>query len=335
VYDALLASDLPEDPYLAQALERYFPARLCELYPDAMKRHRLRRELIATYTTNSMVNRAGITFAFRVAEETAATVPDVARAYTVARDAFDMRSLGAAIDALDSSTPAEVQLDLLLEGRKLVERAARWLLRNRRSPIQISEAVEYFGPGIAALSEHLPELVVGSEREALERRSQAFQAAGVPAELATRVAGLDALLSALDLVDISNATGCPGADVASAYFKVGAELDLHWLRERIAALPRGDRWQTLARAALREDLYTQHRHIATEVVEAGPPDASIDDRLAVWLAEDAATVERCRQSMAAIKHGGVHDLTTLSVALREVRTLAQAGVAPAPSADAS
>jgi glutamate dehydrogenase len=330
LYEALVASDVPEDPYLSRDLERYFPTPLSERFRAEMERHRLRRELIATFVTNSLVNRAGITFVFRLAEETGATPPEIARAYTIARDAFDLRSLWAEVEALDNAIAADTQLTVLLEGRKLVERATRWLLGNRRQALDISGTVSYFAPGVAALAGAMPQLLVFSEREALERAAAGLEAAGVPAELAARAAGLGPLFSSLDIVDVAGVTGLEVEQVGAAYFALGARLNLHWLRDQIATLPREDRWQTLARAALREDLYAQHRQLTIDVLQGGPEDAGVEERIAAWTARSRAQIERCEQALTDIRMGGLYDLTTLSVALREIRNLTQVG-APFPT----
>jgi glutamate dehydrogenase len=325
VYDELLASDVPEDPYLARDLDRYFPAQLSERYRREMEDHPLRREMVATFETNSMVNRAGITFAFRVSGETGATVPDIVRAYTVAREVFDLRSLWADIQALDNRIPADLQLDLLLETRKLVERATRWLLSNRRQPLDVAATVAFFASGAEGLSRTLPDLIDAGERQALERQACALEEAGVPAALATRIAALESLFSALDIVEVAAVTDLPMEAVAAAYFQLGATLDLHWLRERIAALPREDRWQTLARASLRDDLYALQRDLTTEIL-ATAGDVSLAASVTAWEAENRRAVERCREALVDIKMGGLHNLTTLSVAIREIRHLSHPGV---------
>jgi glutamate dehydrogenase len=279
-----------------------------------------------------MVNRAGTTFAFRVGEETGASTADITRAYTVARDVFDLRSIWAASHALDNRVAADVQIALLLDARKLVERATRWLLRNRRQPIDIAAAVAFFAPGAAALSRSLPELLASSEREVLVRKAGELERAGVPAELAVRVAGLEPLLSALDIVEVAAATELEVESVAAAYFALGAKLDLEWLRAAISDLPREDRWQTLARAALRDDLYASQRQLTTDVLRARPS-APVSDQIEAWQAENRQAVERCHAALRDIKVGGVYDVTTLSVAVREIRSLSGPGTPLVPAAE--
>ena len=202
----LLASDLPEDPYLSSELERYFPTRLREEFGAQLQRHPLRREIIASRVVNDLVNRAGTTFAFRLGDETGAGADDIARAYAVAREAFGLRGLWSEIEALDGHVPAETQIAMLLKARILLERATRWLLRNRRRPIDIAATVARYAPGAAALAEALPGLLGPSELEAARAKAAALADVGVPPELAQRVAHLEALVPTFELVEIAAAT---------------------------------------------------------------------------------------------------------------------------------
>ena len=330
LFDALVASDLPDDPYMANELVRYFPRVLSERFRERMDSHRLRRELIATYVTNSLVNRAGITFAFRLAEETGAHASDIARAYTVAREVFELRALWTAIEDLDDAIPAEVQLAMLLEGRKLVERATRWLVRSRPRPIEIEEEIAYFAPGAALLTEALPRLLLGADLAAVERKTTEYVKGGAPKELAARVAGLGAMFSALDIVEVATAAGEPTEEVAAVFHGVGARLQLQWLRDAITALPRDNRWQTLARAALRDELFGIHGALTREALQAAPPGLPAEARVDAWQTGRGAGVDRVLQVVNDIRMGELTSLETLSVALREVRNLIQSSGRVAP-----
>jgi glutamate dehydrogenase len=323
LYAALLDSDLPEDPHLSRDLARYFPAPLPERFAEQMQRHRLRREIIATHVTNSMVNRAGSTFAFRMEHDTGAPAADIARAYAVAREVFDMPDFWAEVEVLDDRVAAETQAGMLLEARRLVERATRWLLRNRRRPIDIAATVEHFAAGARTLSEALPAILVDADRAAWDARVSELVRADVPEALAARVASLGALFPALDIAEVSEATGRAVDDVAALHFGLGSRLHLHWLRDRIAELPREDRWQEMARAALRDDFFTLHGELTADVVQESPADGDPAARLDAWMAGNAPALERCLGVLADIRTSGTYDLTTLPVALRELRNLIQ------------
>ncbi|MCA3749474.1 MAG: NAD-glutamate dehydrogenase, partial [Rubrobacter sp.] len=321
LYGELLRSDAPEDPYLSHDLERYFPAPLRERYAARMREHRLRREIVATHVVNSMVNRCGTTFAYRLGEETGAAVPDIVRAYAASREIFGMRALWEEIEGLDLRVPASTQTRMLLETRKLVERATRWLLRNRRPPLDIEEAISCFSGGARELMQKIPELMPAPDREALREREARLAREGVPEGIAERVALLDAMFSVLDIVDVSNATGEPLEAAAAVYFVLGDRLRLHWLRRHIEALPRDNRWQTLARAALRDDLYNQQATLTAEVLRSTPEGLEAPRKVEAWIEAHRRPVERALQVLRDINSSGTFDLSTLPVALREIRNL--------------
>jgi glutamate dehydrogenase len=321
VYVELLESDLPDDPYLAHDLERYFPAPLPERYAKRMRGHRLRREIIATIVANQLVDRAGTTFAFRLAEETGASVSHLARAFAVAREVFDMRSFWSEVQALDNQIEAGTQLSMLVEARRLVERATRWLVRANAHPIDIARFTRRYQPGAELLADALPEVLSGADRAAFGERLGELEAAGVPRGLATRVASMQSLLSVFDIVEDATASGRDQQAVTAIYFTIGSRLELDWLRDRILELPRADRWQALARAALRDDLYSLHRSLTHEVLRAGGPEAVGDQAIDGWWHHNAAEIERCLGLIADIQASHSYDTTTLPVALREVRNL--------------
>jgi glutamate dehydrogenase len=323
--DELVASDVPEDDYLADDLERYLPAKLRESFRDQVRRHPLRRDIIATYITNSMVNRAGSTFAHRLQEETGSSPPDVARAYTVSREVFDIRRLWKELATLDNVVAAEVQTELMSEARNLIERSSLWFLRNRRQPLDIAATVSHFAPGVASLAQELPKLLTPADSEALEGLSRRFTAQGVPADLANRVASLDALFSGLNVIEVATACGETVEAVAAVYFALGARLDLHWLRDQIAALPAESHWQALAQGALRDDLYSEQRELTAEVLRPGIEDRDAEALIDAWTEENRASVARCMAMLGDLKEAETLDIAMLSVALREIRSLSETG----------
>jgi glutamate dehydrogenase len=324
LYAELLDSDVPEDPHLSAELDRYFPAPLPQRFGDQIRAHRLRREIIATQVINNMEHGGGITFAFRLHEESGAPASEIARAYAAARDIFGMRAQWAEIEALDNQVAAEVQLKLLLEGRRLVERGSRWLVAHRSRPLDIGATVHFFSPGAAALAKSLQRLLGASDVEPLMVQADEFEQAGVPPGLAHRVAGLATMFSTFDIVEVAAETGLEVEEVAAVHFRLGERLELHWLRDRIVALPRDDRWRALARAALRDDLYSLHRSLTAEVLRDPERSGSASERVDAWVERNPAS-ERCLQTLAEIRVGHVFDTTTLPVAVREVRNLLQAG----------
>jgi glutamate dehydrogenase len=326
LYAELLDSDVPEDPHLSAELDRYFPDPLPERFGELMRAHRLRREIIATQVVNNMLHGGGTTFVFRLHEESGAPASEIARVYAAARDIFDMRTQWGEIEALDNRVEASTQIEMLLAGRRLVERGSRWLLRNRRRPLDIGATVHFFQPGAAALYDAVPRLLGPSDLEPLMVRAEELEEAGVPPGLALRVATLGTMFATFDIVEVGDEAGLGVDEVAAIHFQLGEKLELHWLRDRIVALPRDDRWRALARAALRDDVYGLHRALTAAVLREAPPEGSAGERVDAWVAANPAS-ERCLQTLAEIRVGRVFDTTTLPVAVREVRNLLGA---PAP-----
>jgi glutamate dehydrogenase len=329
LYSQLLHSDLPEDPFLGHDLERYFPEPLPERYREQMQKHRLRREIIATVVANQLVDRMGSTFAFRLQDETGASPSLLARAYAVAREVFAIRPFWAEVEELDNQVDANVQLDMLIEARRLVERSTRWLVRANPHGIDIEETIGCFEDGAKMLADALPEILNGADRKGFETRSEELVNAGVSAELACRVAGMPAMVSLFDIVGAARETDRDPAVVTAVYFRLGARLDLNWLRDRITELPRANRWQSLARAALRDELYGVHRALTQEVLEADEDGSDADAAVEAWATRHADALERCLATLADIRASRIYDTTTLPVGLREVRNLIRGRAATA------
>ncbi|HKP17746.1 MAG TPA: NAD-glutamate dehydrogenase [Gaiellaceae bacterium] len=326
LYEEVLDSDLPDEEAFSGELERYFPRPLRARFSLQLERHPLRREIVAARLTNGLVNRAGTSFVFRLREETGATGPDVVRAFVAAREIFDLQGLWAEIEALDGLVPARTQLAMFLKVRVLLERATRWLLRNRPRPLDVAGTTARFRPGAEALQEALPGLLPAEARVASERVANWFADAGAPAALARRIAHVEALVPTLDLVELASAEGLGLDEVAAVYFTLGDRLELYVLEDRIAALPREERWDALARRALGEDLQNERRALTADVLRQSADGAAAAERVDAWLARNPAPVERYLQILAEAKAGSAFDLATISVGVREIRNLIAASV---------
>ncbi|WP_433328711.1 NAD-glutamate dehydrogenase [Spirillospora sp. CA-294931] len=328
----LVASDLPDDPYLESWLVDYFPTPLRERFRPYMDRHPLRREIITTTVVNDVINNSGITFMFRLNEETGASSSDMARAYLVAREVFDMPRFWRLVESLSHQVEEATQLAMLLEARKLTERGARWLLHNRRPPFDIRETIDFFAEGALTLGTRLPKLLTGLDLAAFEQRRDGFAERGVPDELAEQCAMLVTAYSTFDIVAIAHDTGRPVEEVAEVYFDLADRLQLSRLRERIIALPRDDRWRSMARSALRDDLYAAHAALTRDVLITSMPGARPEERLAIWVDKNQTAVSRAQQTLSEIWESDSFDLATLSVALGSIRTLVTASALPSTEA---
>ncbi len=326
----VLESSLPDDPYLRRVLDAYFPAPLRARFADRMEAHPLRREIITTSAVNEMIDTSGTTFLFRLIEETGASVPDLTRAWLVAREVFDMSAFWHQVEELEGQVGIEAQIMLLLEGRKLTERAARWLLHNRRPPFDIQATVGFFADGVRTVRSGLPKLLTGRDLSGFEERRDSYLDLGVPLDLAERVAAMVPTYAAFDIVQVAASARRGIEETAEVYFDLADRLQITRLRDRITALPREDRWSTMARAALRDDLYAALASLTQDVLGVSGPDGprSPEERLAVWVSRNEAAVAMAAQTLGEIWESERFTFTTLSVALRAVRTLVAASSLP-------
>ena len=323
LFQDFLDSKLPDDLFFGRELQHYFPTALQRKFSDQIAGHRLSREIISTVVANGVANRVGITFAFRLSEETGSDSEDIARAYTIAREVYKMESLWTAIESLDNKVNTQDQTYMLLESRRLVERASRWLLRNRPQPLEVAANIDHFDRGVEEVEKLLGDLLVSSSLRQLKSANNKLTKAGVPDDLAQRVSKFSELYSALDIVEVASTVGLSIEEVGAVYFKLGDALELHWLRDQIVGLPRDNRWQALARDALRDDLYSQEAGLTADVLRnrTDAPDAK--SRIDAWMRENRVAVARCQQVLSDLKSGGNADFAMMSVAMREIRALRQ------------
>jgi glutamate dehydrogenase len=296
----------------------YFPTAMRERYAAVMPAHALHREIIATVVVNQFVDASGITCFHRLSGETGASAADVIRAQIAGRAIFRAAELDQAIRNLDHRVDAQMQTILRLEVRTLVERASRWLLNNGPRPLDIAAAVQQLSAGVQRVLSALPTLLQGRDREAFDKRLQTYRAAGVPDDLAVEVAALPPAYAALTVVQTAGREDRDPLAVAEGHLALGLRLGLDRLLSRIVELPRDDRWQTMARAALRDDLHTVHAQLTADVL-SDDDSRGAKELVAAWerrtpnVAESVKTV----RSVCA----GRPDLARMSVGLRIVRGL--------------
>ncbi len=319
LYDEVLVSDVPEDPYMSTALARYFPGPVRERFPEQVERHPLRREIIATHVVNSMINRVGPTFVSRLQSESGAAAADIVRAYMATREVFGLVPLWREIEALDTLVGDAVQKAMMLETVRLIQRGTGWFLRHRNRLADLAATLEHFSGGVATLGTRLAELVGEGYRAQLESAATRIEEQGVPGSLARCVAGLDELYSALDLVEVSAECGRTEVDAAQVYFSLGEALDLHWLGQQVGALPADSRWQSLARSALRGDVSAQARALTVQALRSAGQDVAPEEVVSHWLEANAMQLERYRQLLTDVRNAPNTDMAMLSVLLRELR----------------
>jgi glutamate dehydrogenase len=319
--EELVGSNVPDDPFIGTALERYFPVPLRSRYRTQIHAHPLRREIIATHVTNSMINRVGSTFVHRLQDETGAAAPDVVRAYLITREVFGLVDLWQAVEALDDKVPDRIQTAMVIDAGRLISRATLWFLRNRSHLANLSRSIEHWCSGAERVAALFPQILPDAEQAAFSTAASRLEKEGVPRELATRVAATDPLFNALDIVEVADQLKRDIAQVARVHFALAGELDFPWLRSSIGILPADSHWDTLAKAALRDDLASMLRALTADALRT---DASPSDPAALitaWKTRQAVLYERFRQVLTDLRAAESPDLAMLSVAMRELRNL--------------
>lgn len=318
-------SDVDSDPFYSDLLREYFPQQMVERYPSVIDDHPLRRQIICTMVANSMINRGGITFAYRANEETGASAPEVARAYSVTRAVFDLPSFWRRIEALDNVAPTNAQAALHLEVRRLLDRSTRWFLTTRGGRLDVRGEVERFAGPVAQVTPLVPGMLVGDELARFDSRTAEFVELGAPADLARDVAGLLDVFSLLDTVQVASRYGEDPVEVTALYFALSEQFAVDRLLNEITGLRREDRWDALARSALRSDLYGALAGLTARVMRQTPEGGTPAERIKAWEAANAEGQARARATLAEIVNSGSQSLATISVALRVIRTLVYQG----------
>jgi glutamate dehydrogenase len=312
LYDDLLESAVPDDPYLARELGRYFPHAIAARFPDALEHHRLRREIIATQLANSMINRGGPSIIVRIADQTGAAPAAIASAFAVVRESYGMTALNTAIDGLDNRIPGKVQLDLYVAVQDLLLERLVWFLRNVELTKGLADVVTHYRDGVEALAAALDGVLADDARAVRATRRQELVAAGVPDELAGRIADLGALAAAPDIVLVADRTGKAVAEVAATYFAAGAFFRLERIASAARTIPIADYFDRLALDRARDSIGDAERRLTAAMIGNG-----IDGAGAVaveaWVGPRKGEVERIRLAIHEIANSGL-TLSKLSVA---------------------
>jgi glutamate dehydrogenase len=324
--EVLLNSDLPDNPNLAGEIEPMFPPALVKKFGKELRQHRLRREIISTWIANDMVNHMGITFVERLRQSTGATTAAIALSYIIARDVFRLNYWWQEIERLDSKVPAELQLFMMSELMSLMRRACRWLIRNRRSELNVASNMEKFAHGIEQISRSLPDYLKGPARTSWQSRFDSLQQQGVPEHIAAIVAGARHLYAALGIIEAQDSCNQSLDVVGKVYYTLGNRLELTWFAQQINALTPLTHWQALAREAFREDLDWQQRALTVGLLKLAKAPKDIDQRIDCWMEQHQQLIARWQSTLTEFKATDDAEFSMYSVALRELLDLAQSTV---------
>ena len=315
------ASGLVEDSYLSRYVEDVFPTPLRRRFSKQMKAHYLAKEIIATQLSNRLISTMGIPFLHQMQDELGVSIPSIMRAFITAMKIFQIEELLMNIDALDYKVDTKIQYQINVEAIRLIRRASRWLLRNRRDKLGIAGAIGHFSDHVAAIYSRLPKLLLGADKQAMDDQQKALIGQYVPSGLALRIAGMSPLFHALNIIEAATTYHEEVFRVAKIYFMLVDRLDLFWFREKINTYPVSDRWAVLARAGYKGDLDWLQRELTVRVL-LDTKARSIPGKINEWFAEHEPMIRRWKNILAAMRSAEKKDFAILFVAIRELFDLA-------------
>ncbi|RUO25712.1 NAD-glutamate dehydrogenase [Aliidiomarina minuta] len=320
--DELQTEAITEDPFHSKELFTAFPEVLREEFSEQMKDHPLRGQIIATKLANNIVNDMGPNFVSRKNEATGASIAEIANAYVVSREVFDCPRLWREIEALNNIIPAKVQNDVLFQVRRMVRRTTRWFLRHRNPAFKtIQEHIDFYQPAFKDLRQNSLKYMSNNEAENLQKNIDKMVEQGVPKALAIEVGTLSTVFSAMDIAEVAAEHKTKVPLVAEVYFRMGAEIDLHWFLEQVNSQPVANHWQALARAAFREELDWQQRSLTNAVFNFSGDEKDASAMLEKWVDAHSQFIERWKQMLADFRTTKSHEFAKFSVALRELMLL--------------
>ena len=303
---AILASDVPEDPYLGSYLITSFPKPLQARFSEQMEAHPLRREIISTKLSNMLVNEVGFSFIYRMQYETGAPISAIVRAYIIARTVLNMESIWHEIESLDRQIDSKKQIDLMMSCVRLLRRTTRWFLRQKRRRLDIRRSIERYTPGVLALKRGMPALLGEEQRAHYTEQFELYRDRGLPEPLAHELSTIHALFSAMDIIEVAHELELDMTKVGEMYFGIGAFLDLTWVRSRVIAQPTETHWEALSREALRDDLDLQQRQLTAGIIRCdyckkNEQKKNMMDCLHAWSKHHEVLVARWQQVLANLR----------------------------------
>ncbi|RUR14721.1 NAD-glutamate dehydrogenase [Legionella septentrionalis] len=320
--EAILASDVPEDPFLKQLLLQSFPKPLQENFSKQMQQHPLKREIIATKLSNIILNEMGFNFVYRLQDETGAPISAIVRAYMIARSVINMNAIWTEIEALDGRVDAQKQTEMMMLYVRLLRRISRWFLRNRRMKLDISKTVKLYAPGFEEIKAALPKVLGEQDRKLYDDTYQKYLQWGISEFLAHELTITKGLFAVMDIIEVAHQLDTSITRVAEVYFNIGSFLDLEWIRLQVIIHPTENHWEVLSREALRDDLDWQQRQLTASIIQADNKKDSAK-LIQSWSESHTALIERWHQVLANLRSSGGLNYTMFFVAIRELLDLTQ------------
>ena len=326
LFDEIVASKAPDDPFFMETMVRYFPGPLAKFEAE-MKGHRLRREIISTIMANEIVNMTGPTFPDRARLGAECDTGALVVAFEAARRIFRLDEAWDAVSALDLKISAEAQTALYTEIATVLRRQTLWLARRAARGGSVGQLIADYRPVADAMRQAGADVLSRFEQAGLEARVERFTALGAPVDLARTVAMLRPLVATADVGDLAREANWPAPEMARLYHQVGAAFDFDRLRSAAGRVPSADHFDRLAVRRLIQDFMQEQVQLTRAVARAsdvsvGRSEATAEAAVDKWIGSHQATVEGVRASVDEIEQSGAGwtfaKLTIANGAIREV-----------------
>ena len=337
--EQVIAGQAPDDPYFLAALEGYFPEGL-KPFRELMKRHRLRREIIATVVCNDIVNVCGPTFPSRLRAAAACDADALVIGYEAAKRTLRIGEIWRAVAALDGAAPAEAQMAMFAELSSVLQTQTYWMARRAASRsvkdgamagarISTGRLISTYARGTQALRALGPAILSPLEQKAIAQTAKVFVRAGAPPALAQETAGLRILAGAADLIDLATDSAWPVEAVARLHHQAGARFGFDRMRAAATGLAAADAYERLALRRLIEDMLIEQTSLTRAIMRFAGSAQSAEHpaaTLAGWCALHADPVKLITETLSDVEHaaGGwsFAKLTIANAALREIASQA-------------
>lgn len=313
----ILNSNLPEDSYLNQIIETAFPNSIRKKYQTAIHNHWLKRDIIATQLSNEIVNNMGITFVYQTQIETGASVAEIIRAYTVASVIFETNQLQRIIESLDFQLPLSEQFDIITNIRNLMILATRWFLRGNRLKANLKNLIDHYSRPIKLLEKLIPDLMGGFTKQYLISLTKKFLKAGIPQEVAQRIATYRAIYTALNIIEVATNNKFDLVKTAQIYFTSGERMHLLWFRDQIASDSRKDQWHTLTRLALRDELDFAQRALTVAIMKVNKKEPHVPKLIEQWVNNNQRILTRWDNLLSMLHSSPSIEYAMFFIVIRE------------------
>jgi glutamate dehydrogenase len=323
--EAILASDIPEDPYLKSYLVSYFPKPLQERFSKQMQLHPLRREIISTKLSNMIVNEVGFSLVYRLQDETGASVAAIVRAYIIARAVLDMDDVWHNIEGLDDELTSQKQAEVQMSCVRLLRRTTRWFLRHKPPKcLDITHAIQRYAPGVKKLCSNMPEVFGEVQQAHFNEHYESYLNLGLTTQLSHELTTILALFTAMDMIEVAHEQSIDITKVAEVYFAMGEFLEISWIRSEVISHATDNHWEALSREALRDELDAQQQQLTAGIIRQTLSQKDMMACLHEWESAHTAPIVRWRQVLLNLRSAPVLNYTMLFVAVRELVDLTNA-----------